>query len=233
MHHTPTTTSPSPAGEPNPEQIFTRKYRRNHWGSIETVSGRGSELRQTVEVRAAVTEVVDRYAIRSVTDAGCGDLNWQQHVAALSHVNYLGIDVVAELIDHNRQRYGNPRRHFQHRDVTLDPLPYADLVICRDCLVHLSNIQILVALQHIAASRSRYLLATTYPAEQINRDTRDGGWRPVNLTAPPFCLPAPIEFFDTDYRDNGRNHPGNGLGLWPVEAIPALDTTAPSTRRTT
>ncbi|MGH4019368.1 MAG: methyltransferase domain-containing protein [Pseudonocardiaceae bacterium] len=168
--------------------------------------------------------MLDRYQIRSVTDAGCGDFNWQRHVPGLlDRTHYVGVDVVADLITLNRQRHGSTRTRFEHLDITRDPPPRADLVICRDCMAHLTNVQVIAALQQIAASGSDYLLATTYPTEPINRDTHDGQWRPVNLTAPPFCLPVPIEFFDTDYRDNGRNHPGNGLGLWPVECIPALD----------
>lgn len=206
--------------EMNPEDIFTWIYRTNHWDSTESVSGRGAELRQTVEVRNAVATVLDRYAIRSVVDAGCGDLNWQRRVPNLLDVtDYLGVDVVADLITRNRERFRGARARFAHMDISRDALPRADLVICRDCLVHLSNTQVLAVLRHIAMSGSGYLLATSYPAESVNRDTADGHWRPINLTAYPFLLPEPIEFFDTDYRDGGRNHPGNGLGLWPVGQI--------------
>jgi SAM-dependent methyltransferase len=204
-----------------PEEIFTWIFRTNHWGSSESVSGRGAELRQTVEVRHAVASVLNRYAIRSVVDAGCGDLNWQRRVPALLHTtHYLGVDVVADLVARNRERYRGTKARFAHLDITQDALPRADLVICRDCMVHLTNAQVLAVLRNVAMSGSGYLLATTYPAETFNRDTTDSHWRPINLMAEPYLLPEPIEFFDTDYRDNGRNHPGNGLGLWPVDRIP-------------
>lgn len=220
-HHAPAATGADPAlPEPSLEEIFTHKYRVNHWGSAQSVSGRGSELRQTVEVRAAVASVLDRYDIASVTDAGCGDFNWQRHIPKLAErARYLGVDIVRGLVEANRQRHGNQRTTFAHLDITRDPIPRADLILCRDVLVHLTLDQIHVALRHVAANASRYLLATTYPNEPANPDTHDGHWRPLNLCAPPFHLPRPIEFFDTDYRDGGRNHPGNGLGLWTIDTL--------------
>ncbi|MPZ13435.1 MAG: methyltransferase domain-containing protein [Chloroflexi bacterium] len=225
VHSPPPPTGPEPVPEPTPQELFTWIFHTNYWGSEESVSGHGSELSETVDVRQAVARVLDRYRVRSVVDAGCGDLNWQRHVPGLlDRTRYLGLDVVTELITRNRQRHGNQRVRFAHADITRDPIPPADLVICRDCMVHLTNAQILRALQHVVASGSAHLLATTYSAEPVNQDRfHDGHWRPVNLSAPPFSLPPPIELYNTDYRDDGRNHPGNGLGLWPVECIPALE----------
>lgn len=207
--------------EPTPEEIFTRRFDTNHWGSDESVSGPGSELRQTTEVREALAWVITRYCVRSITDAGCGDFNWQRHIPQLiGGTDYLGVDVAAGLVARNQSRHGAAKTRFAQLDITRDPIPRADLVISRDCMVHLTNAQVRAALDNIGASGSGYLLATTYPDELGNRDTRDGHWRPVNLTKAPFGLPAPIEFFDTDFRDDGRNHPGNGLGLWAVDRIP-------------
>lgn len=208
--------------EPSPEEIFTRKFETNHWGSDESVSGPGSEMRQTGAVREAVAAVINRYGIRTITDAGCGDFNWQRHIPELGGTEYLGIDVVPDLITRNESWYGSERMRFSHADITREPIPRADLVMSRDCMVHLTNAQVLATLANIAASNCAFLLATTYPDETVNRDTSGGHWRPINLTAAPFGLPAPIAFFDTDFRDDGRNHPGNGLGLWPVSQIPVV-----------
>jgi SAM-dependent methyltransferase len=214
----------SSSGEQSLERIFTWRFRTNYWGSEETRSGRGSELRQTNEVRNAVLKILDHYKIQSVIDAGCGDLNWQKRVSGLlNSTNYIGIDVVEELISLNRNSYGHMGARFVHADITSDKIPTADLVICRDCLVHLPNRQIINALRQISASNSKYLLTTTYPSERVNDDSSDGRWRPLNLSAHPFGLPDPIEFFNTDFLDNGRNHPGNGLGLWLVSSLPVLE----------
>ena len=207
------------------EFIFSRIYRTNRWGSAESVSGPGAELRQTREVREAVTRLLALYNIRTVVDAGCGDFNWMRHVPGISQLDwYVGLDVVRDLAERNQRNYGNERFSFRHADITRDVLPAADLVICRDCMVHLSTPDVLALLAAIRRSGSGYLLATTYPQVTDNHDTADGQWRPLNLQAPPFGLAEPIEFIDTEFTDNGRFHPGNGLGLWRL--LPASPATS-------
>jgi len=49
----------------------------------------------------------------------------------------LGSDVVKELIDENYRRYAGPAREFVCLAIARDQLPPADLILCRDCLVHL------------------------------------------------------------------------------------------------
>ncbi|MFF9473255.1 class I SAM-dependent methyltransferase [Streptomyces roseolus] len=222
-HARPTPTWPAPAQ--TAETIFTEVFRTNHWGSPESVSGPGSELRQTEAVRGALTSVLARYPIRTITDAGCGDVNWIRHVDGFDRLDaYVGLDVVPDLIELNQKRYGSERMSFQQADLSRAEIPAADLVLTRDCMVHLTHHEVLAFLARIAASGSTYLLATTYAALTENRDTTDGHWRPLNLQAAPFHLPSPIEHFDTDFTDNGRHHPGNGLGLWRIEQLGARTT---------
>jgi hypothetical protein len=207
------------------ELIFSKIYRTNRWGSAESVSGPGAELRQTQEVRGAVARLLAEYHIRTVVDAGCGDFNWMRHVPGISNLDwYVGLDVVPDLVERNQRQYGSERFSFRHADITRSAMPAADLVICRDCMVHLTTPDALALLAVIRQSGSSYLLATTYPQVTGNPDTADGQWRPLNLQAPPFGMPEPIEFIDTEFTDNGRFHPGNGLGLWHL--LPASPATS-------
>ncbi|WP_411076365.1 class I SAM-dependent methyltransferase [Streptomyces sp. cmx-4-7] len=217
-HPRPTRTWPAPTQAA--ETIFTDVFRTNHWGSPESVSGPGSELRQTEAVRGALASVLARYPIRTVTDAGCGDVNWIRHVERFDRLDaYVGLDVVPDLVELNQKRYGSERMSFQQADLSRDEIPAADLVLTRDCMVHLTHHEVLAFLARIATSGSAYLLATTYADLAENRDTTDGHWRPLNLQAAPFHLPPPIEHFDTDFTDNGLHHPGNGLGLWRIDQL--------------
>ncbi|MFC8895843.1 class I SAM-dependent methyltransferase [Streptomyces cinereoruber] len=219
-HEHPRPTRHWPAPTQTAETIFTEVFRTNHWGSPESVSGPGSELRQTEAVRGALASVLARYPIRTVTDAGCGDVNWIRHVDGFDRLDaYIGLDVVPDLIELNQKRYGSERMSFQQADLSRDEIPAADLVLTRDCMVHLTHHEVLAFFARIAASGSTYLLATTYVDLAENRDTTDGHWRPLNLQGAPFHLPPPIEHFDTDFTDNGRHHPGNGLGLWRIEQL--------------
>jgi hypothetical protein len=212
---------PWPAPTQPAEVIFTDVFRTNHWGSAESVSGPGSEMRQTEAVRTALASVLARYPIRTITDAGCGDVNWIRHVEGLDRLDtYIGLDVVPELVRLNQERHSSERISFRQADLSRDDIPSADLILTRDCLVHLTHHEVLAFLARAVASNSTYLLATSYRDLAENRDTLDGHWRPLNLQAAPFGLPQPIEHFDTDFTDGGRHHPGNGLSLWEIDQIP-------------
>ena len=56
----------------------------------------------------------------------------------LGLVRYIGADFLPELIAENLRRYAAPNREFRELDLTAAPLPAADVLLCRDCLVHLS-----------------------------------------------------------------------------------------------
>lgn len=172
------------------EIVFTDIYRGNLWYDPESVSGRGSTLERTAAVRAALPALLRELGARSLLDAPCGDFNWMRHVD-LSGVSYAGADVVPDLIERNRQLYGGEGRAFLHLDITRDALPRADVVMCRDCLIHLSFADARRALRNFKASGSTYLLATTHAGVTENEDAPTGGWRSLNLRLPPFDFPAP------------------------------------------
>jgi hypothetical protein len=110
----------------------------------------------------------------------------------LGSTSYLGVDIVPEVIREDHRRYGGANRSFGCADLRHDPLPGADLVLCRDCLVHLSNRDALVALRNLLGSGASWFLPTTFPALQRNQDMASGtGWRPLNLTLAPFGLGPP------------------------------------------
>lgn len=132
----------------------------------------------------------------------------------LDDVTYVGGDIVPALISDDTSRYGRPGRTFVVLDVIRDVLPDADVMLCRDCLIHLPNHLAVEALENVCASRIRYLLTTTCTDVEENVDIGLGGWRPVNLERPPFSLPAPLAL----YPEGG--HEGRSLGLWKVADLP-------------
>jgi len=201
------------------KKIFTKIYETNHWKSRESVSGPGSELRQTVTIRGELPHVFEDLGIRTVLDIPCGDFNWMKHVDFSSISNYIGADIVAEIISVNNIKYGNQKIKFMELDITQDELPKSDLVFCRDCFVHLTFDEIFVAIDNIKKSKSKYLLVTTFNKEKVNTDTRNAKWRPLNFQIPPFDFCAPVKFIDTDFTDGDRQHPGNGMGLWQINHL--------------
>jgi hypothetical protein len=55
----------------------------------------------------------------------------------LTDVDYLGSDIVPEIIDKNNHDYASESIKFKTLDLTVDSLAEADLIFTRDCLVHL------------------------------------------------------------------------------------------------
>lgn len=173
------------------EAVFGRIYRNNSWRSKETVSGPGSTVKATANLRAWLIDLCRTRGIRTIVDLGCGDWNWMRLLAPnVAFEWYRGFDIVPELIEHNRQRYGSDRTLFEKADITCRALPKADLVICRDCLTHFSGELTGRLLAAVRDSGSKYFLATTFPSAS-NRDVEVGRWHAVNLSAPPWNLPTP------------------------------------------
>ncbi len=119
-----------------PETVFRRIARTRFWNSDETVSGVGSTLAATGAVRRELPAIIAEHGITSLLDAGCGDCNW---ITALIPPlpRYIGVDIVPEIVSDLRRRYDRPGIEFLGGDVTAMPLPQVDLVLARDCLVHL------------------------------------------------------------------------------------------------
>ncbi|MBF0614307.1 MAG: hypothetical protein G8237_11120 [Magnetococcales bacterium] len=190
------------------QRLFTKIYLENQWGSGETRSGSGSMVQGTEEMRTALRDAMRLLGIRSVVDAGCGDLNWISLISEEWDL-YLGFDVVRELIAHNRTLYGQrPNHFFNVADICQVRLPRADALLCRNTLTHLPNEEILQALRLFKRSECRHLIATTFPGVE-NEKNKIGQWHRTNLTAPPFSLPEPIMLLP-----DGKSRHERYLGIW-------------------
>lgn len=176
--------------------LFTAIHRRNDWGNPESRSGPGSTRARGADIRDALLDLLERFSITSVLDAPCGDFNWMRDLGLDQRSSYAGVDVVEQLVSENQRLYGDSRHRFLRRDITCDALPAADLVLCRDALVHFSFADIDAALANFRRSGSRYLLATSFDQLQQNVDIRTGGWRPLNLERAPFDFPTPLAAID-------------------------------------
>lgn len=201
------------------ESVFTSIFATNEWGSAESVSGCGSTLRETRVVRQVLPGLVDQYEVLVLLDIPCGDCHWMSELDFCGR-SYIGADIVGALVDQNRGAFGGPDRRFMHLDVVRDELPAADLVLCRDCLIHLSNADVLAALRNIRRSGARYLLTTTYSARPTNPDIVTGDWRAINLQAPPFELPPPLELISEEWDWADGYHADKCLGLWDAAVLP-------------
>lgn len=205
----------------SPEQVFTRYFKRNKWGDPDSRSGKGSNLAATADLRPQLPPLFADLGVTSVLDVPCGDFFWMSHVD-LAGIDYLGGDIVPDLIAANQAAHAAPNRRFAVIDLIKGPIPKTDLVFVRDCLVHLSHAHVLAALQNIRASGSTYLLTTLYPATLVNDDIVTGQWRALDLTKAPFNLPAPLRMIDEGAAAERGQGPGKMLGLWRLADLGAV-----------
>jgi hypothetical protein len=201
----------------SPEEIFTHIYRNNTWGSEASFSGTGSDEQQTQGIAAELPKLFAEFGIQSMLDVPCGDFHWMKSVD-LQGVAYIGGDIVEEMIAKN-DRYRTPGIFFIKLNLLADQLPKADLVFCRDCLVHFSFDDVLKALRNIAASGSKYLLTTTFTARNENRSIATGQWRPLNLQCEPIGLPPPLKLIVEGCTELDGEFPDKSLGLWKIDDI--------------
>jgi hypothetical protein len=200
------------------ERLFTRYFHSNHWGGESSLSGEGSDLEQTAALRAALPSVLNELGVRSLLDAPCGDYHWMLHVD-LELDRYIGGDIVYDLVRHLQASYGCDGIEFVHLDVSKDPLPQADAILCRDCLVHFSFRQIDATVRNFKRSGAKYLLATTFPDTSMNRDIITGDWRRLNPCAPPLNWPEPLMVITERCTQANSRFADKSLGVWKLASL--------------
>ena len=115
----------------------------------------------------------------------------------LSNINYIGYDIVEDLIISNINNYKSTNVNFEVKNLIDDKLPKSDLIIVRDMLNHLNNVDIDKCITNLNNSDFRYVGITNYlitdNANNILGDKLRLGdrWRPLNLSLPPFYLNYP------------------------------------------
>ncbi len=200
------------------DQVFTEIYRDNAWGGKDSVSGTGSDDHQTRIIIKELPSLFSEFGISTMLDIPCGDFHWMKNVD-LSNIDYIGADIVEELIQKNTERYGRAGVRFQNLSLTKDKLPKVDLVFCRDGLVHFSFADIFLSLANLCNSQSQYVLTTTFTGRKKNYDIVTGQWRVLNLEIAPFLLPMPLRIINEGCTEGGGAFEDKALGLWRIADI--------------
>jgi hypothetical protein len=201
------------------QERVERIYHTNLWSDPETRSGTGSSLDSTRVLREKLPGALHQLGTRTLLDVPCGDFTWMDHVD-LSGIEYIGADIVHSIVESNQQQYASDDRKFIELDLTSDDLPVADVLQCRDCLVHLSYGNIARVLENVRRSRIRYLLMTSFPGRGDNKDVEDGDWRPLDFEASPFSFPRPVLTIVEECDEEGGSYADKSLCAWGVADIP-------------
>lgn len=158
--------------------------------------GPGSTLGHTQNFRKQYPEIIKKYNIQSVNDAGCG-LGWVKDVA---DIEYKGFDILK-------------RPDATILDFTKEVMPKADLILCRDTLMHLPEYLILESLRLFKESKATFLLASSHYDADNRKIAKEIGFLPYNqklsLVHKPYDLGEPLEKIEEPL-DN------RFMGLWKL-----------------
>jgi hypothetical protein len=173
-------------------------------------------------LRKELPALLDRFNVKVLLDAPCGDFGWMERVLAdYPHLTeYIGADIVPDLVRSNTAKYSSPKVRFIEADLTNDTLPRADAVISRDCFIHFSYRDFGRAIQNLKRTGSSLLMTSTYLNITENRDIITGRYRLINLALPPYNFPPPIISIpeNEDVRENIEKR--KQLSVWAFHDLP-------------
>lgn len=173
-------------------------YEMNLWGNNNSnfYSGEGSHNPEIINpyIEVVLSFLTSFKKPLTVLDLGCGDFNIGKNF--VKHTKkHIAVDIVNDLINHNKERFKENNLEFHCLDIAVDKLPDADCVILRQVLQCLSNKEV----QNIVNKLHNYkyvILTEHLPNGDFspNKDIISGqGIRlkkksGINLIAPPFHL---------------------------------------------
>jgi len=176
------------------EQIYEMKL----WGGQEFdfYSGKGSHHTEIVNPYITVVKIFLKSFNEGlkVCDFGCGDFNVGAALVKYTQ-RYVAVDIVGNLIEHNKEKFKEENLEFHCLDIAVDDLPSGDCAVLRQVLQHLSNTEVQQVLDKITAFK--YVILTEHLPEGEfvpNKDIISGqGIRlkkhsGLNVLAPPFNL---------------------------------------------
>jgi len=197
----------------NYQELFLDIYKTNFWRDAESRSGTGSNLTNTKKLVDELPALFRTLEVTSILDIPCGDYYWMQKVP-MHGIQYTGADLIEDIIKDNKQKH--PRVNFIQLDLLVDTIPYADLIIMRDCLVHFPNDDVFRALNNVYESASKYFLSTTFPNHSNKEDIGMGKWRPLNLQDAPFNLPEPLIIINEGLRGDCDD---KSMAVWSIDQL--------------
>lgn len=194
---------------------FKGIYERGDWavgGGDVPLSGTGSTLAATEQLRAELPVMLERLGATSLLDIGCGDFTWMRSLDL--PCAYIGVDIVPEVVAANIAAFASDRRSFLVLDAVVDAVPRADTVLIREVLFHLSFADARALLRNVAASGCEWMMLTSDRGTGFNADIASGGARLLNLEIKPFRFGLPDHTIEEPGSYRGRR-----IGVWRAATI--------------
>jgi hypothetical protein len=153
------------------------------------------------ELPPKLLALFQKWNVRSLFDAGCGDRRWMRHNQFAEHgITYMGGDISVHVAEFCKQEF--PELDIQHHDLTTDPFPAVDLLFSSDVAIHLSFENKIQFLKNFLSSNIKYLLMTTdyynAPNDEITLNKWGFPFAHLNWSIAPWNFPAPLDIIHSD-----------------------------------
>lgn len=178
------------------KKAMEQVYEMNLWGGrkSEFYSGDGSHNSEIIKpyINTLTSFLTSFKEPLTICDLGCGDFNVGKEFVKYSK-KYIAVDIVSDLITHNKSIFKESNLEFYCLDIAVDELPTGDCVLLRQVLQHLSNNEVQNIIKKL--TNFKYVILTEHiPQGEFipNKDIISGqGIRikkqsGLNLLAPPF-----------------------------------------------
>lgn len=177
--------------------VFAEIYKHDRWTGG---SGPGSTAAFCRPLAQWLRGYLVQHQICSLVDLGCGDLQWMPAALAGLKVDYVGLDVVPQLLDAHRQRLPADRFTFQVLDVATAPagdIPAGELYWAKDVLQHWPSADVAAFLDRFFAARpNAHLVVVNCDGQTADDRPLDARWHfaPLAGDRPPLVAyhPAPL-----------------------------------------
>jgi len=179
--------------------VFDKIYEHSYWGKG---SGGGSSPEATQPYKVFLEDFIRQPEIKSVVDLGCGDWQFSQFLD-FGGATYIGIDASKRVIANNQQAFLRSGVSFVNLPSDCNDIPCADLLVCKDVLMHLSTkevqdiVSILPNFKYALITNDvpclsafgEIILALRRPFwPVVNREIKTGDYRTLDPTQRPFNL---------------------------------------------
>ena len=187
--------------------VFDQIYNENVWGDGKG-SGIGSDPDAVRPYTAFLQQFLEDNHIKSIVDLGCGDWQFSKELN-LKGIHYHGIDVAKSVIESNQKTYSSPTVKFSVLG-SYEELPQADLLICKDMLMHLDRKEVQAIIRDAFPKFTNVLITSdVHPYSKVgefflkargkwegmfNEDILTGEMTPFDIRMSPYNLPGKTVF---------------------------------------
>lgn len=185
------------------EEIFTRIYENNEWGTNHNneyngSSGDGSDIEYNkIYYIPFLQQFIVNNHIKSIVDLGCGDFRCGPLIYDNLDISYNGYDIYKKLIDYNKKQNKNIDKYkFNYLDFfkEIEKIESGDLCILKDVLQHWELESIYIFLDKmVLLKKFKYILIINCGYQTIDNTTiQCGQWRPLSYKYYPLKKYHPI-----------------------------------------